>query len=557
MADDAVLGTSGDGDWTRNVVLITGADGKGHGSGFVARRAGVVAHVVTCAHVVTDLGPDGLLANGRPAKVLYDGTGDGIDLAVVAAEGLTEEAQTLTRGAHVGDAVFAIGFTRVDRGRRATARPATIRETTQLTYDPAKVVRKHQGWILSIDGDPITDGFSGGPVIDARTGMVIGVLGLRGTGTADVIGIRNLSSWKDAPPAVSPIRDEVADLKKSARLSRGLAMVLGLALGVAIAVLAMRQPGLSINVSPPAIGSGSTRGGGLLQVLLGTDEVTVDARSGWQLSRYEYNAGDVLCIEPTGRVNVAGAEVINFAQIWRSLLVEHAPGGSRLLAFKETYPPQPLDAWNRFRSLWSGPEGLQGVSDEMLAECLLRPDQPWGALLVVELPRVGNAFYEARDPIAVLTGVNLKPDAIVPAGSARPHTMGGAKGERHQLAFIVNDAVLSPSSTAPICKDTLAAFQKTRRDLINDDMHQLDLAQAALLPYLDNVGEFHVRITPASSSTNPCMSTMIRPSNGSGSNSVAPIDDLPPGGSSVGTGSGTGTGTGTNPPRRTPTRRNP
>ena len=97
-------------DWTRHVVLITSGDGKRHGSGFVARRAGAVAHVVTCAHVVSDLGDAALEANGRPAKVLWDGTKDGIDLAVLAAEGLTEEPLTLTRRAASGEAGAGSGL---------------------------------------------------------------------------------------------------------------------------------------------------------------------------------------------------------------------------------------------------------------------------------------------------------------------------------------------------------------------------------------------------------------------------------------------------------------
>jgi len=513
-------------DWTRNVVLITGPDGRSHGSGFVARRAGVVSHVVTCAHVVSDLGGTGLEANGRPAKVLWDGTADGIDLAVLAAEGLTEEAQTLTRGAAVGDEVFAIGFTRVDRGRRATARPAKIRETTQLTYDPLKVVKKHPGWLLAIEGDQVTDGFSGGPVVDAHTGMVIGVLGLRGAGTADAIAISNLAAWRDAPPAVSPIRDDLADLRKSARRARFAAVVLGVALAGAIVALALRGSApLTINVSPPSKPGG---GGGLTIGFPSTDELTVLATSGWQLSREEYEAGATVCIEPAGRVNVAGDELANFAPIWRNVLVEFAPASSKLGTYANDYPPIGRQAYNQFRPVWGGPEGVESYKDPIFDECLLARDQLWGSLLMVELPRVGNAFYEDRDPLRVLASIaNRGP--IEPMGSTRSHTMA----RKARLAFIVNDAVLSELSAAPICKEAIAAVTRGKIELARDPMHQLDAALTPLLPFLDNSGELHVRITSRACNddnlikSNP--STTVRPGT------AATVDPLPTPG--VGTGS--------------------
>lgn len=472
-------------DWTRHVVLITSGDGKRHGSGFVARRAGAVAHVVTCAHVVSDLGDAALEANGRPAKVLWDGTKEGIDLAVLAAEGLTEEPLTLTRRAAPGDAVLAVGFTQVDRGRRATACPATIREATQLTYDPAKVVKKHAGWLLSVDGDGVTDGFSGGPVVAADTGLVVGVLGLRGKGTADAIGIGNLALWRDAPPAISGLSDEVERLKRSSFRARALAFALGAALAAAVAVVATRRE-RPMTITPPSVWNGDVFGGPTAP-----EDVIVSAAAGWQRSRLQYKAGDKVCLEPSGQVSVSHPDVEHLAEVWRALLVKHAAAGSKLAGKKPQYPPPVLSEYNRFQFAWAGPEGQAG-RDGLFDECRLAPADNWGALLMTELRELGYPNLEARDPLQLLLEDQRAVADVRVLGGRREVTFGSDA----YLAFMVNDAVLSPRHGAahPLCVEPEAALAAARRALANDLGHQLGAVTAPLLPFIDNAGEFRVRI---------------------------------------------------------------
>ncbi len=478
-------------DWTSHVVLITSADGKRHGSGFVARRAGAMAHVVTCAHVVNDLGPDGLEANGRPAKVLWDGTKDGIDLAVIAAEGLTEEALTLTRQAAVGDRVLAVGFTQVDRGRRASARTGTLREATQLTYDPARVVKKHAGWVLTVDDDGITDGYSGGPVVAADTGLVIGVLGLRGKGTADAISITNLSAWKDAPPAVSPLRDEFESLKRTSLRARVLSFVAGAALAAAIVVVAMRRGQLpkvepSVVVNSPLIGSTTSQ-----------DDVAVSATLGWQRSRILYKAGDKVCLEPRGQATVSMPDVEARASVMTALLVRHAPANSRLGQMKRLIPAPVLDASNGFRFGWTGPEGQLGVKDGVFDPCLLSPTDGWGALLAVELGELGYPDLDRRDPLQVLHEDRRERDAVRVIGARREYTFE----TDGYLAFIVNDAVLSPRSTG-VCAEPTTVLPIAQRALAADLGHRIGDETAPLLRYADNGGGFQVRIRRGACSLN-------------------------------------------------------
>lgn len=472
-------------DWTRHVVLLTSADGKTHGSGFVVRRAGAVSHVVTCAHVVDDLGA-GLEANGRPAKVLWNGTAEGIDLAVVAAEGLTEEPLTLTRRAGPGDAVVAVGFTQVDRGRRATARPAVIREATQLTYDPARVVKKHPGWLLTVDGDAITDGFSGGPVVAADTGLVIGVLGLRGAGTADAIAISNLSAWRDAPGAVSGVTDELAALRRSSLRARALAFGLGALLAAAVVWVAAWRT-RPIKVEAPMLFSGSLFG----PAAPPPEQVWVPAVGGWQLSIGRFRAGDRLCLEPRGLATIAHPDVHNFGAVLRGLLVKYAAAGGPLAQLRRTVPAPVLADGNRFRVGWVGPEGGPG-GDPVLDECRLVPSAGWGALVGVELADLGYSDLALRDPVAILAEDHRAlADARV-LGARREWTMTSDGA----LAFIVNDAVVTDrfEPARPLCVDAAKAWAAAARALVPDLNHALTSQPAALSAYADNAGGFMVAI---------------------------------------------------------------
>lgn len=516
MTDDQLVN-----EWTRNVVLITGPDGKAHGSGFVVRRAGALSHVVTCAHVVSDLGGKELQANGRPATVLYDGTADGIDLAALAVEGLTEEVQTLTRGAQVGDEVVAIGFTRVDRGRRASARPATIREATQLTYEPQKV-KKHPGWLLALSGDQITDGFSGGPVIDVRTGMVVGVLGLRGAGTADAIAISNLSAWRDAPPAVSPVRDELAQLRRLVRLVPLAALLLALAAFALTIYLVLRPSGrLQVVVEPPDTGSGSGTGTGSnrrswLDLIQRDEVVTVQASAGWQVGYASYAKNQKLCLGVRGRVNVAANDLDNLAALGRNILATFAAPGTALARFRTTYPPPEWSKYNAFRWHWTGPAGMR-LRDGMLDDCLLRASSGWGALLMIEVPDEDDPSYEQRDPLEVLDTLRVGADTILPITTGRTYTMASDG----KLAFIVNDAVLSELSKQAICREAFEALGRAKAARADDPQHVLDLEPRALFPYSDNVGGFQIRLGYGSCDERRNRD-FLRPAGGSG---AVPLDE--------------------------------
>ena len=83
---------------------------------------------------------------------------------------------------------------------------------------------------------------------------------------------------------------------------------------------------------------------------------------------------------------------------------------------------------------------------------------------------------------------------------AEVRVLGGRReltfGSDAYLAFMVNDAVLSPRHGAahPLCVEPDTALATARRALANDLGHQLGAVTAPLLPFIDNAGEFRVRI---------------------------------------------------------------
>lgn len=72
--------------WQASVVLITSSDrGESHfGTGFVIDKDERNTYIVTCAHVVRDVGgPDKIKISGIQARVIASSPEDGADLAVL------------------------------------------------------------------------------------------------------------------------------------------------------------------------------------------------------------------------------------------------------------------------------------------------------------------------------------------------------------------------------------------------------------------------------------------------------------------------------------------
>lgn len=207
---------------------ITG-ESAGHGTGFVVRRpsGSASALVVTCAHVVADLGPT-LRVNGRPASITYDGTSHGVDLAVLEIDDVGETpALRLAAALMRGDRVIAVGWGRTDQGAAAEPSRGAVAELTSLTY-PAASNQARDAYRLALE-PTIKRGYSGGPVIDERTGTVAGVLRMReGDTVAHATAIGGLAGWPGYLELLNSGQTRQPELRPTNWLHLGTVLAVGL-----------------------------------------------------------------------------------------------------------------------------------------------------------------------------------------------------------------------------------------------------------------------------------------------------------------------------------------
>src|SRR5687767_11446070 len=97
-----------------SVVLITSSEPAidAFGTGFVVHRDEQGSYVVTCAHVIRDVGgPETTKAADLPATVVAIGDDDVLDLAVVRVPGLLDkQTMVLQIEAQEGAPFIAVGF---------------------------------------------------------------------------------------------------------------------------------------------------------------------------------------------------------------------------------------------------------------------------------------------------------------------------------------------------------------------------------------------------------------------------------------------------------------
>jgi hypothetical protein len=69
---------------TNSLVLITNSENQSFGTGFVIRNERKHSYILTCSHVVENT-PKSLLVDSVKAKIIYQGSSDGLDLAILKA----------------------------------------------------------------------------------------------------------------------------------------------------------------------------------------------------------------------------------------------------------------------------------------------------------------------------------------------------------------------------------------------------------------------------------------------------------------------------------------
>jgi Trypsin-like peptidase domain len=163
------------------IVLITSRDRnrRDFGTGFVIDREGDNTYVLTCAHVVRDVGgKEQVVAGGIPAIAIASGEEIGFDLALLQVQGLENQpCLGLRLHAETNQKFKVAGFYQFDPKSPPALRMirGTLGEAIQLASRDGS--DRINGWDLKIEGDYyLQPGYSGSPVIDITNGCVLGIV---------------------------------------------------------------------------------------------------------------------------------------------------------------------------------------------------------------------------------------------------------------------------------------------------------------------------------------------------------------------------------------------
>jgi hypothetical protein len=166
-------------DLRDSITLITGTDPNRFGTGFAIHRDERYAYLLTCQHVVDDVGgPKGVKVDGNDATVICSDSAAGFDLAVLRVEKalripLLSLGMTGEKGRCFSTAGFYLfGNKTLCRKFRGTLEEEVRQESKELGSGTAWYLKSESGYKLE-------SGYSGAPVFDETTNTVLGVISLR------------------------------------------------------------------------------------------------------------------------------------------------------------------------------------------------------------------------------------------------------------------------------------------------------------------------------------------------------------------------------------------
>lgn len=186
----------------KSIVLIT--DGKpksrNFGTGFIIRHVSGYAYILTCSHVIKNLGSsESIQVEGRQATVVASGEEDGLDLAVLKVDGLLDKPElTLKATGNIDTEILIAGFQLFSNAHLIRPLEGVLGESVGL--QSVTLGERIQAWDLNIVDDyTLQPGYSGSPVVNKLTGEVVGIVSYRqGEGkkglAISVEAVRNI--WK-------------------------------------------------------------------------------------------------------------------------------------------------------------------------------------------------------------------------------------------------------------------------------------------------------------------------------------------------------------------------
>lgn len=196
--------------WQASVVLVTSSDrDESHfGTGFVIDKDERTTYLLTCAHVVRDVGGlDKIGIYGIQARVIASSPEDGADLAVLRIEKpLDVSPLPLLPLYSVAeqDRPFSTAGFQLD-GKQFLIRKLHGTLGEQVWVQVREQAGRIRAWDLEItDKYPLQPGYSGSPVVDKHDNVIGVVNTRRGEGKTGVaISIETLKIiWREIPPGL-------------------------------------------------------------------------------------------------------------------------------------------------------------------------------------------------------------------------------------------------------------------------------------------------------------------------------------------------------------------
>ncbi|NES69781.1 MAG: SUMF1/EgtB/PvdO family nonheme iron enzyme, partial [Okeania sp. SIO2D1] len=195
-----------------SIVLITSASDNSRkadviGTGFAFYREDNYTYLLTCAHVVENVGgKENVLANNIPVEVLAIGDIQGFDLAVLRVKNLNVPLFQLISLSEAKNRKFrTAGHYLYGEEKKI------LLETVDGTFGKKRFARQNNErvavWNLLVDeSDRLRRGYSGAPVVDLETGGVLGVAtNMENDGAKGLaISVEALKKiWPQMPPIIS------------------------------------------------------------------------------------------------------------------------------------------------------------------------------------------------------------------------------------------------------------------------------------------------------------------------------------------------------------------
>jgi hypothetical protein len=152
-------------------------DNNEFGTGFIIHQDGQDTCLLTCAHVIDDIGMEHVQVEGETASVIAMGASDNLDLAVLCVRGLSNQSplNLLVTGRN-GDLITIMGYYKYGQHRFLKPIQGHLGEQGSLKKPKTRGGRI-KVWDLNMEADNyLQHGYSGSPVIDENSGKALGIV---------------------------------------------------------------------------------------------------------------------------------------------------------------------------------------------------------------------------------------------------------------------------------------------------------------------------------------------------------------------------------------------